>query len=46
MSYITERNQCVSVADKPSQVVCSHLGVINGSIVRPKNYSMYTKPIG
>ena len=45
-SYLADRTQCVSVANKTSPDVGLLFGVPQGSVLGPKNYCMYTKPVG
>ena len=44
-SYLADRTQCVSVANKTSPDL-SLFGVPQGSVLWPKNYCMYTKSVG
>ena len=44
--YLADRIQCVSVANKTLPDVGLLFGVPQGSVLRPKNYYMYTKPVG
>jgi len=44
-SYLTDSTRCVSVADKTSPDVGLLFGVSQGSVLGPKNYCMYTKPV-
>jgi len=45
-SYLADRTHCVPVTDKISPDVDLHFGVSQGSVLGPKNYCMYTKPVG
>jgi len=45
-SYLADRTQCVSVANKTSPDVGLLFGVPQGSVSGPKHYCMYTKPVG
>jgi len=44
--YLTERTQYVSLAEKTSPRIGLLFGVPQGSVLEPKNYCMYTKPVG
>ena len=45
-SYLNDRIKCVSVVDKTSPDVSLLFGVPQASVLGPKNYCMYTKPVG
>jgi len=45
-SYLTDRYQTVSIEDKLSEPVLMTFGVPQGSVLGPKFYTMYTKPVG
>ena len=45
IKYLTDRKQCVSMAEKTSPDVYLSGGP-QGSVLRPENYCMYTKPVG
>jgi len=45
-SYLIDRTQCVSVANKTSPDIGLLFCVPQRSVLEPKNYCMYTKPVG
>ena len=45
-SYLSDRYQTVCVNDALSQPVLLEYGVPQGSVLGPKNFVMYTKPLG
>ena len=46
ISYLRQRNQQVVIGTTPSDDVTIELGVPQGSVLGPKLYSLYTKPLG
>jgi hypothetical protein len=44
-SYLSGRTQCVAVDDKMSSECVLEFGVPQGSVLGPKEYCMYTKPV-
>ena len=44
-SYLADRTQCVPMADKTSPDLGLHFDVAQGSMLEPKNYCTYTKPV-
>ena len=46
LTYLADRTQCVSVGNKTSPDVGFLFTVPQGSVLGPKNYYMYTKPVG
>jgi len=44
-SNLADRTQCVSVADKTSPDVDLNFGIPKGSVLGPRNYSMYNKSV-
>ena len=45
-SYLSSRHQCVVINDSVSEERTLRYGVPQGSVLGPKLYSIYTKPIG
>ena len=45
-SYLRDRYQVVAIDDELSQPVLLQHGVPQGSVLGPKKYTMYTKPLG
>lgn len=45
-SYITNRHQCVAVGSATSEDSVLQYGVPQGSVLGPRMYCMYTKPVG
>jgi hypothetical protein len=45
-SYLTDRYQTVCIDGELSQPVLIKYSVPQGSVLGPKNYTMYTKPVG
>ena len=46
ISYLRQRNQLVVIGNTPSDDVTIEFGVLQGSVLGPKLYSLYTKPLG
>ena len=46
ISYLRQRNQQVVIGNTPSADVTIEFGVPQGSVLGPKLYSLYTKPLG
>ena len=46
ISYLRQRNQQVVIGNTPSDDVTIEFGVPQGSVLGPKLYSLYTKPLG
>ena len=46
ISYLRQRNQQVVIGTTPSDDVTIEFGVPQGSVLGPKLYSLYTKPLG
>jgi exonuclease III len=45
-SYLSDRSQCVAVGGSTSEGKCLSFGVPQGSVLGPRKYCLYSKPIG
>ena len=45
-SYLSDRSQCVAIGMTTSEGKCLNFGVPQGSVLGPRKYCLYSKPIG
>ena len=45
-SYLSDRSQCVAIGMTTPEGTCLNFGVPQGSVLGPRKYSLYSKPIG